>query len=155
MSRELISQLIALYAQAVEFYEANGSEKYQVYRRRMQSFLSRPCVDDILQGKSGRMVVQREKVERHKLHAALSSKEEAQRIMEKSERRADSHRQMVREAIDSQQQQLEQRIQRRKSLSNRSANSEREAGRAKPRERMNVKMILQGIKERQSRRVFL
>lgn len=90
----------------------------------MQTFLSRPTVDDILNGKLGSLVIKKDIVQKNKIHASISSKEEVNRIIEKSQKNAQSHKRIIEKAIKNQQQNLDARIERRKSMSNRSTKTD-------------------------------
>jgi hypothetical protein len=43
----------------MEYYQARSDEKYKVYHVRMENFLKKSTVDDILRGKSGELVSKR------------------------------------------------------------------------------------------------
>jgi len=76
----------------------------------MQTFLSRPTVDDILNGKLGSLVIKKDLVQKNKLQASISSKEEVNRIIEKSQKNVESHKKIIDKAIKNQQINLEARI---------------------------------------------
>lgn len=80
---------------AIEYYESISSQKYKIYRKRIQSFLSKPCVESLLKGRDGQLSLKKEMAERNRLHAIVNSKQEIARIIEKSEKRADSNKKIV------------------------------------------------------------
>ena len=59
-------------------------------------------------------------VERKKQHAVYGTKEEVQRIIDRSEKKAQNHNVLLKKEINGQQKALEDRIRRRKSMSNKS-----------------------------------
>lgn len=61
-------------------------------------------------------MIKKQMVERSKLHAIISSNEEANRIIERSQQRMDSTNKIVESEVVSQHKKLEARIERRKSL---------------------------------------
>jgi hypothetical protein len=42
--------------QAVEYYESNSDPRYRIYQKRLEHFLKKQNIDDILRGKSGQLV---------------------------------------------------------------------------------------------------
>lgn len=41
---------------AVEYYESNSDPRYRVYQKRLEHFLKKQNIDEILRGKSGQLV---------------------------------------------------------------------------------------------------
>lgn len=58
----------------MEYYQARNSEKFKIYHRRMEHFLKKTAVDDILRGKSGALVSKKEDAEKRIIHARAKSK---------------------------------------------------------------------------------
>lgn len=143
---------------AIEYYESISSEKYKIYKKRIQSFLSKPCVESMLKGKDGQLSLKKEMVERNRLHAIVNTKQEIVKIIEKSEKRADSNKKIVENLMRNQEQTLEARIERRKSMSNKSTktdNDDFEEGEKVANEKMSVNLLIGGIKDRNVKRVFI
>ncbi len=42
---------------AVEFYNERGNYKYKIYQRRMQMFLAKPKIEEILKGKTAKIIM--------------------------------------------------------------------------------------------------
>jgi hypothetical protein len=115
-----------------------------------------------LGGKDATLIEKKEMVERSRLHAIVNTKEEIAKIIDKSNKRADSNQKLVAREMRTQQEQLEARIERRKSMSNKSTRTdnedfEEEVGKKKQlkQETMNMNLLLNGIKGRNVKRVFI
>lgn len=65
----------------MEYYQARSNEKYKLYHKRMELFLKKKAVDDILRGKSGELVSKRESAEKTIIHARNKSKSEVEKII--------------------------------------------------------------------------
>ncbi len=92
----------------------------------METFLKRAAVDDILKGKSGVLVNRKESAEQMINSARNKSKSEVTKIIEKTNKKAEKHMNMVSKALEEQNLKLEARIHKRRTMSNRSISSERE-----------------------------
>jgi hypothetical protein len=90
----------------------------------MHAFLLNPLIQSILNDKSAQFSLRKESIRRVSAEATFSSKEEVKQLIEKSERRAESNRKSLNSWIGCQEQTLSIRINRRKSMSNKSINSE-------------------------------
>lgn len=112
----------------------------------------------MLKGKDGQLSLKKEMVERNRLHAIVNTKQEIVKIIEKSEKRADSNKKIVENLMRSQEKTLEARIERRKSMSNKSTktdNDDFEEGERVANEKMSVNLLIGGIKDRNVKRVFI
>lgn len=100
-------------------------------------------------------------MERNKLHAIVNTKEEIAKIILKSDSRADRNQKIVEKEMKSQHENLEARIERRKSMSNKSTKTDNEDfedgsnKRTDKNQTMNVNFLLNGIKNRNVKRVFI
>lgn len=65
----------------MEYYQSRSNEKYKLYHKRMELFLKKKAVDDILRGKSGELVSKRESAEKTIIHARNKSKSEVDKII--------------------------------------------------------------------------
>lgn len=72
----------------MEYYETQGSAKYKIYKNRMQQFLSKHCIESLLEGKKATFIARKEIIERNKNHAIYSTKDEVQKIIDKSQQKA-------------------------------------------------------------------
>ena len=110
----------------MEYYQSRSDEKYKVYHVRMEQFLKKSAVDDILRGKSGELVTKREDAEKRLTHARTKSKSEVTKIISQTERRVSKQSQIVAKDLHLQEQRLEERIHKRRTMSNRSVNSDQD-----------------------------
>jgi pyruvate/2-oxoacid:ferredoxin oxidoreductase beta subunit len=60
--------------QAVEYYESNSDPRYRIYQKRLEHFLKKQNIDDILRGKSGQLVSKKDTAEKKITHARTKSK---------------------------------------------------------------------------------
>jgi uncharacterized protein (DUF2344 family) len=97
-----------------------------MYKRRLQALLTRTAVASVLQGRDSHLILRREVVERTRMQAQVNSQEMVNRLMEKCEKRMASNIKLVEKDLKGQQENLNSRIQRRKSMSNRSHSTEQE-----------------------------
>lgn len=77
-----------------------------------------------MKGQNGHLVVVKEMVDRKTQHAIYTSKEDAQRIISKSLKKAEKNRKRIHQELTDQQKKLDARIERRKSMSNKSSKSD-------------------------------
>jgi hypothetical protein len=61
----------------------------------LQTFISKPSIAEKLGGKDGALIMKKEMVERNKQHAIVNTKEEIAKIIDKSNKRADSNQKIV------------------------------------------------------------
>lgn len=54
----------------------------------MQQFLSKHCIESLLEGKKATFIARKEIIERNKNHAIYSTKDEVQKIIDKSQQKA-------------------------------------------------------------------
>lgn len=92
----------------------------------METFLKQSSVDEILRGKSGELVNKRESAEKTFIQARNKSRSEVNKIITQTEKRATQQSTIINQTLQSQGKNLEARIHRRKTMSNRSVYSERE-----------------------------
>lgn len=86
----------------------------------MQALLAKPLIQAVLNGKSSVLSHRKEMINRSKQEAVASNKEEVRKIILNSELKAETHKKSVAKWIGCQEEQLTQRIHRRKSMSNKS-----------------------------------
>lgn len=70
--------------QAVEYYESNNDKRYRVYQRRLERFLKKQNIDDILRGKSGELVSKKDTAEKQIIHAVTKSRSEVGKLIDRS-----------------------------------------------------------------------
>jgi len=59
----------------VEHFEAEGNAKFKIYQKRMHLFLSRPSIEDIMNGKTGLLAIRKEMAEKSLVMAEQNSRE--------------------------------------------------------------------------------
>lgn len=73
-----------------------------IYKKRLQCFLAKPSIESMLVGKDSNLILKKEMVERNRLHATVNTKEEMTKIIQKSDRRADSNKKILDKEIKTQ-----------------------------------------------------
>jgi len=68
----------------------------------MRIFLSKHSIDSLLKGHKGHLIAKREMVERKKQHAVYGTKEEVQRIIDRSEKKVQNHNVLLKKEINGQ-----------------------------------------------------
>ena len=112
--------------EAVEYHQARNSDKFKIYLQRKQHFLKKTAVQDVLKGKSGELVNKKENTEKSINQARNKSKSEVTKIMNQTDKKAKQQETIINSNIDAQKKKLEERIHRRKVMSNRSTCSDRD-----------------------------
>lgn len=87
----------------------------------MELFLKKTSIDDILRGKSSQLVSKRDETEKQLNHARNKSRSEVTRLLVHSDRKAAQTRDAVDRDLQRQADRLEERIQKRRTMSNRSS----------------------------------
>jgi CRISPR/Cas system-associated endonuclease Cas1 len=86
----------------------------------------------------------------------FNTKDEAMRIINRSEKKAETSRNIISREINNQKKTLEARIERRKSMSNKSTKTDNDDfGDLSEDIGGNVNFALNGLKERTAKRVFI
>lgn len=92
----------------------------------MQQFLSKHCIESLLDGKKATFIARKENIERNKNHMIFSTKDQVQKIIDKSQQKAESRRKIIYQQMNNQNEKLAARIERRKSMSNKSTKTDNE-----------------------------
>lgn len=130
-----------------------------IYQKRMHHFLSKDSIASLMKGQKGHLMVVREMVDRKTQHAMYTSKEDAQRIIDKSLKKAEKDRKRIDKELTDQQKKLDARIQRRRSMSNKSTKTDNEDTCDDLFDKKGVgahcNSVFNGLKERNTKRVFI
>jgi hypothetical protein len=85
--------------------------------------LKKQNIDDILRGKSGELVSKKDTAEKKITHARTKSKSEVNKLLDRSEKITNFNQELLKLNLKEQESTLNERIQRRKAMSNRSSNT--------------------------------
>jgi hypothetical protein len=85
--------------------------------------LKKQNIDDILRGKSGQLVSKKDTAEKKITHARTKSKSEVNKLLDRSEKITSFNQELLKLNLKEQESTLNERIQRRKAMSNRSSNT--------------------------------
>ena len=111
----------SIIKEALEHYQARSNDKYKIYHKRMEGFLKKSAIDHILMGEASEVVSRRSNAEKLLMSARNKSKSEVSRLMSQAEKKVDFNRQMISRTVEQQHKRLEDRIHRRRTMSNRSS----------------------------------
>lgn len=105
-------------------------------------------IDDILRGKSGELVSKKDTAEKKITHARTKSKSEVNKLLDRSEKITNFNQELLKLNLKEQESTLNERIQRRKAMSNRSSNTmddeDNEEGKQEGK-KMSRNIILEGL----------
>jgi hypothetical protein len=87
----------------------------------MENFLKKQNIDDILRGKSGKLVSKKDTAEKKITHARTKSKSEVTKLLDRSEKITHINQGVMELSLREQETHLHERIQRRRAMSNRSS----------------------------------
>lgn len=104
--------------QAVGYYESENDRRYLVYQKRLESFLKKQNIDEVLRGKSGRLANKKDVTEKEILSARFKSRGEVAQIMERSEKMERINQTKLSKTLSEQEHQLSKRIRKRRTMSN-------------------------------------
>jgi hypothetical protein len=110
--------------------------------------LKKQNIDDILRGKSGELVSKKDTAEKKITHARTKSKSEVNKLLDRSEKITNFNQELLKLNLKEQESTLNERIQRRKAMSNRSSNTmddeDNEEGKQEGK-KMSRNIILEGL----------
>jgi hypothetical protein len=110
--------------------------------------LKKQNIDDILRGKSGQLVSKKDTAEKKITHARTKSKSEVNKLLDRSEKITNFNQELLKLNLKEQESTLNERIQRRKAMSNRSSNTmddeDNEEGKQEGK-KMSRNIILEGL----------
>ena len=73
-----------------------------IYQKRMRIFLSKHSIESLMNGEKREMIAKRQMVERKKQHANYSTKMEALKIIDISEKKAEKRKKIIDSQLDNQ-----------------------------------------------------
>jgi hypothetical protein len=111
--------------------------------------LKKQNIDDILRGKSGQLVSKKESAEKKITHARTKSKSEVNKLLGRLEKIDNLNQELLSTTLKEQEKTLNERIQRRKAMSNRSSNTNDEDNEEGPvGKKLNRNLVLDGVADR-------
>jgi hypothetical protein len=127
----------------------NNDPRYRIYKKRLDYFLKKQNIDDILRGKSGQLVSKKESAEKKITHARTKSKSEVNKLLGRLEKIDNLNQELLSTTLKEQEKTLNERIQRRKAMSNRSSNTNDEDNEEGPvGKKLNRNLVLDGVADR-------